>query len=298
VRTRITKRPKLREPDLIACWPGIGNVGVITADVIRKQTGGEQLGYIEPWDFFYPKAVTIDQGELTALDFPLSHFYYSETEKRDLLFFIAGEQPSDGYSSYAQGEQAYKMANMVLDVAQKFGCKRVYTSGAAVTYMHHSARPRVWAVPNSKHLLEETDDWNNVVKVSELKEKEENIRITGMNGIMLGAARKRGIDGFCLMGEVPVYLQGLPFAYPKASKSVIEVLSYILNINIDYKRLDKLAARNQKEILRLYKHLPKATIELIDRLAKNAEPTDTGPITEKDKQQILDEIDKFFKPKP
>ncbi len=295
MRTRITKKPKLDNPVLIACWPGIGNVGIIAANSLRRKTDAIEMGHIEPWDFFYPNKVTIQQGQLTSLEFPRSTFYYAKTGKGDILFFLAGEQPADGFSPYGKGTKAYQMANMVLDVAEKFGCRRVYTSGAAVTQVHHSARPQVWAVPNGQHMLGEFSNYSNTVIMSDIKDRVDDVRITGMNGIMLGVAKTRGLDGVCLMGEVPVYLQGLPFAYPRASKSVIEVLSAILDVDADYTRLDRLIARTEKEIDRLYKHLPEATKRLIDKLAQNTEPTDTGPITENDKKQILDEIDRFFK---
>jgi len=295
LRTQITKRPKLNSPDLIACWPGIGNVGIIAADSLRRQTGAVEMGYIEPVDFFYPSKVTIQQGQLVSLEFPRSAFYYSKTEKGDILFFLAGEQPADGFSPYGKGTKAYQMANIVLDVAQKFGCRRVYTSGAAVTQVHHSSHPQVWAVPNERRMLRELSAYRNTVIMSDIKDKVDNVRITGMNGIMLGVAKTRGLDGVCLMGEVPVYLQGLPFAYPRASKSVIEVMSNILGLDADYTRLNRLIARTEKEIERLYTHLPEATKRLIDKLAKSAEPADTGPITDDDKKRILDEIDRFFK---
>ena len=74
---RITKKPKLDHPDLIACWPGIGNVGVIAAETLRRQTAAEELGYIEPWDFFYPQRVSINKGQLVSLEFPRCNFFYS-----------------------------------------------------------------------------------------------------------------------------------------------------------------------------------------------------------------------------
>ena len=39
---------------------------------------------------------------------------------------------------YAEGRKAYRMADLVLDVAEKFKCRRVYTSGAAVALIHHT----------------------------------------------------------------------------------------------------------------------------------------------------------------
>jgi proteasome assembly chaperone (PAC2) family protein len=141
----IYKEPKLENPVMVASWPGIGNIGIIAVDTLRNMLEAEELGEIEPWDFFYPKKVLIRNGELKDLEFPSSKFYFKRTGEKDLLFFIGEEQPADGGRTYAEGKKAYQMANLVLDVAQRFGCQRVYTSGAAVAPIHHTTRPKVWA---------------------------------------------------------------------------------------------------------------------------------------------------------
>ena len=51
--------PELHQPDMIVGWPGIGNIGVITANALRQQIEAEEFGEIEPWDFFYPRKVII-----------------------------------------------------------------------------------------------------------------------------------------------------------------------------------------------------------------------------------------------
>ena len=130
--TRLYKRPKLESPDLVAGWPGIGNVGVIAVDALRGQMQAEEFGEIEPWDFFYPRKVIIKGGVLADLVFPSNKFYYKRLEKKDLIIFIGEEQPGEAGRLYAEGKKAYEMANLVLNVAERFGCRRVYTSGAAV----------------------------------------------------------------------------------------------------------------------------------------------------------------------
>ena len=55
-------------PDMVASWPGIGNVGVIAADTLRGQIRAEELGEIEPWDFFYPSRVIIREGMVRIYD--------------------------------------------------------------------------------------------------------------------------------------------------------------------------------------------------------------------------------------
>jgi proteasome assembly chaperone (PAC2) family protein len=296
----IYKEPKLENPVMVASWPGIGNIGIIAVDTLRNMLEAEELGEIEPWDFFYPRKVLIRNGELKDLEFPSSKFYFKRTGEKDLLFFIGEEQPADGGRTYAEGKKAYQMANLVLDVAQRFGCQRVYTSGAAVAPIHHTARPKVWAVPNNKGLISEIKTYENTILMSEIEGRGGQGNITGLNGLLLGVARKRGIEAICIMGEIPVYLQGFPFPYPKASKSVLEVLTSALGIEIDMERISSFIERSDKEIEQLYEKFPPEIKEQLDKLryVSYARPTEPAPITEEDKKRILEDIDKFFKKEP
>lgn len=297
---RLYREPGLENPIMVASWPGIGNIGLIAVDTLRNMLEAEELGEIEPWDFFYPKKVLIRNGELKDLEFPSSKFYFKRTGEKDLLFFIGEEQPADGGRTYAEGRKAYQMANLVLDVARKFGCRRVYTSGAAVAPIHHTTRPKVWAVPNTKGLIDEVKTYENTILMSEIEGRGGQGNITGLNGLLLGVARKRGIDAICVMGEIPVYLQGFPFPYPKASKSVLEVLTAALGIEIDMERIASFIERSDKEIEELYEKFPPEIKEQLDKLkyVSYAKPTEPAPITEEDKKRILEDIDKFFKKEP
>jgi proteasome assembly chaperone (PAC2) family protein len=124
--------------------------------------------------------------------------------------------------------------------------------------------------------------------------------ITGLNGLLLGVAKKRGLEAICVMGEIPVYLQGFPLPYPKASKSVLEVLTAALGIEIEIGEIASLVERSEQEIERLYEKFPPEIKEQLDKLkyVAYAKPTEPGPITEEDKKRILEDIDKFFKKEP
>jgi proteasome assembly chaperone (PAC2) family protein len=246
---RLYQEPQFKNPILVASWPGIGNIGIIAVDTLRGILGAEEFGEIEPWDFFYPKRVLIRNGILEYLEFPSSKFYFKRTEGKDIIFFVGEEQPTEGGRMYAEGRKAYRMANLLLDVAEKFKCCRVYTSGAAVALTHHTAKPRVWAVPNSESLIPEIKQYANTVLMSDIEGRGGHGNITGLNGLLLGVAKKRGFEAICLMGEIPVYLQGLPLSYPKASKSVLEVLCHRLKVEVNLDKLDELdqkAGRREK----------------------------------------------------
>ena len=294
---RLHQEPHLEKPILMASWPGIGNIGVIAVDTLRKALGAEEFGEIEPWDFFYPKRVSIRKGILECLEFPSSKFYFKKTHRQDAIFFVGEEQPTEGGRMYAEGRKAYHMANLVSDVAEKFKCRRVYTSGAAVALIHHTAKPRVWAVPNSESLISEIRVYRNTVLMSDIEGRGGHGNITGLNGLLLGVAKKRGFEAICLMGEIPVYLQGLPLSYPKASKSVLEVLCYSLKIEVNLDKLDELDQKVQQRIEEFYQQIPSEIRVQLDRLkhVTYAQPTEPGPITEDEEKRIMEGVEKFFK---
>ena len=294
---KLYKEPKLVNPVMIACWPGIGNIGIMAVDMLRRMVAAEEFGEIESWDFFYPKKIVIRDGELKSLEFPENKFYFKKTEKNDLLFFIGEEQPSDGRGGYAEGTKAYKMANLVLDVAQRFGCHRIYTSGAAVAPIHHTTRSRVWVVPNSEELLDEVKSYENTVLMSEVEGRDGQGNITGLNGLILGVAKMRGLEAICVMGEIPIYIHGFPVPYPKGTRAVLEVLGAALAVNIPMDEINELIQKSDGEIESVYEKLPSEIRDQLDKLkyVVYTKPSEPEPITEEDKKKILQEIDKLFK---
>ncbi len=75
---KLYKEPKLERPDLICGWPGIGGIGIMAVDYLRRSIAAEELGEIESWDFFEPRKVTIRDGLLKGLEFPTNKFYYQK----------------------------------------------------------------------------------------------------------------------------------------------------------------------------------------------------------------------------
>jgi proteasome assembly chaperone (PAC2) family protein len=157
-------------------------------------------------------------------------------------------------------------------------------------------RSKVWAVPNNPSLIKEIREYKNTILMSEVDSFRGQGSITGLNGLLLGVAKKRAIDAICIMGEIPVYLQGFPILYPKASKSVVEVLASLLKIEIDMGGINAYAERVEQEINALYEKLPPEAKAQLDEMKSRLEqkPGEGSEITEEDKKKIIDEIDKFF----
>ena len=228
---KLHARPKLNSPNILAAWPGIGNVAMIVANYLKSKLGFKELGSLEASYFFDHIGVLVKDNVVEAPSFPQSQFYYwkNKAGKSDLILFIGDDQPA------AKG---YELANCVLDLGQRFQIKRVYTCAAAMTRIHHTEPPRVWGVATSYQVAGDLRKYNLV--------QAGNLQIAGLNGLLLGVAKERDIDGICLLGEVPVYATRVP--NPMAALAVMKVLTGMLEVEIDLAELAKMAVEAGERI--------------------------------------------------
>jgi len=118
-------------------------------------------------------------------------------------------------------------------------------------------------------------------------------QISGMNGLFLGAAKKEGINGFCLLGEVPLYT--IQIENPRAAQAVLESLGRILGIRIDSSSLSAQAQVIDNEIDKLLDYLKlggpgqPAPIgeEEIEKIKKSLSQLTKLPISVKEKIEKL-----------
>jgi proteasome assembly chaperone (PAC2) family protein len=228
---KITARPKLRSPSLLAAWPGIGNVAIILSNYLKAKLPFKDLGYLEPSYFFDPIGVLVKDNVVEAPTFPQSEFYYLKNDggASDIIMFIGDDQPVS---------KGYDLANCILDVAERFEVDRIYTCAAAMTRIHHTEPPKVWGVATSRPIADDLDKYH--------LENANNLQIAGLNGLLLGVAKERALDGVCLLGEVPVYASRVP--NPMAALAVLKVLTSILEIKVDFTELAKMAVEAGERI--------------------------------------------------
>ena len=224
-------RPKLNSPNLLAAWPGISNAAMIVATYLLRKLGFKELATIEAAYFFDPIGILVKHNVIEAPQFPQSRFYYwkNKAGKSDLILFIGDDQPS------AKG---YELANLVIDMALRFQAKRIYTCAAALTRIHHTETPKVWAATTNQQVAEDLKRYQLVLGG--------NLQISGLNGLLLGVAKERAIDGVCLLGEVPTYAAKIQ--NPMASLAILEVLTKILEIEVDTGELARLAVETRERM--------------------------------------------------
>jgi proteasome assembly chaperone (PAC2) family protein len=242
---------------MLASWPGIGDVSLTAARYLVEKLNAVEIGEIEPINFFEPVGVTVRDNVVESPRFPESKFYYWQYPKagKGLVIFIGEEQPAF---------KGYELVNCVLDVAQRLRVSRVYSCAAAVTRIHHSEEMKVWGAATTSNLVDELSKQNVILR--------DSLRIAGLNGLILGMAKEREMEGICLLGEVPSYATQI--ANPKASLAVLGILTKMLGITLDLTELSHLAERVDEEMDRIAKRV---TAEYIDQF--------TEPIWEQDEEE-------------
>ncbi len=227
-------RPKLKTPSMLAAWPGISNVAMIVATFLAKKLEFKELATVQADHFFEPIGVLARDSITEAPQFPQSRFFYWKNSHggSDLILFLGESQPAI---------KGYELANCILDVGLKFRISRIYTCAAALTRIHHTEQPRVWGVGTNQAVTEELARYNLVMKG--------NIQISGLNGLLMGVAKERDMDGICLLGEVPIYATKMH--NPIAALAIIKVLTRILGIKIDTSELARLASETRERMKQL-----------------------------------------------
>jgi uncharacterized protein (TIGR00162 family) len=138
--------------------------------------------------------------------------------KNDLILLTGDSQPVVPGSEYVLSEQ-------ILDLITKFKISNIYSLASYVTGTFVND-PKIYGTATNPEMVKSFRSFN----ISTL----DNGNITGMNGLILGLGKLRGIEGICLLGETSGYVIDA-----KASKHLLEILNNVLGIHINMDEMNK-----------------------------------------------------------
>lgn len=236
---RIIKKPRLKNPYLIVAWPGMGEVAFKAATYLVEKLSAEVFAEINPKEFFYFSGSSIREGLLDLPQLPYNKFYYwkSKSGKNDLVIFISSAQPD-----LSIAESYYKR---IIEAVKGFGIKTVIGFAAMPQPIDHTEQPKVWFAATSGQINDRLKGYDFSLLTSG--------QISGMNGLFLGLAKREKLDGFCLLGEIPLY--AIQIENPRATHAVLEALCKILHIEIDFADLIEQTHLIENEINKLLDYL-------------------------------------------
>jgi uncharacterized protein len=218
---KIHTLPKLNKPVMIAALPDMGNVAGIGMDFLVKKLKVKLFAEIYA---FWPPAVSYEQG---LIKYDQSSYKFHYLQKENIVLFSGEFNPSDP-------RRLYELCYEVVDMAKKLKVSTLYSIGAALR-QPSPAEPKLFAATTtSKHL--------NLLKKKKLELLNTQGQITGFNGLVLGIAKEKQLDGICILGEIdnPNVIQ------PKSAKLILEKLLQVLELGpLDMKELEEEEKRKQ-----------------------------------------------------
>jgi hypothetical protein len=263
------KTPSLNSPYLICGFPGTGLVGKLAVDYLIKELGAIHMADLFS-SYFSPQVVIQADGTTNIVK---NSLYYvkndnnknnnidiNKTSKnkkeikdiskpevqlnqsinglpqspdsslqstaaasyplssKDLILLTGDSQPVVPGSEYVLSEQ-------ILDLITKFKISNIYSLASYVTGTFVND-PKIYGTATNPEIVKSFRSFN----ISTL----DNGNITGMNGLILGLGKLRGIEGICLLGETSGYVIDA-----KASKNLLEILNNVLGIHINMDEMNK-----------------------------------------------------------
>jgi len=207
--------PALNHPVMICGLPGSAFVGKFALDHLVADLPAKPLADVFS-DGFPPQIMIKDDGVATLLRTEF-YFWKSSDGERDAILLTGDAQP-------ATSESEHVLSEYLIDyVQQRFKISKLATLGAYVTG-RFSNEPRVYATGTHRDIVQQLENAGCVL----MREG----GITGMNGLLLGMAKVKGVEGYSLLGETAGYQFD-----PRASEIVLESLTRLSGISSDLKKL-------------------------------------------------------------
>lgn len=266
---KVVARPKLKKPIVIVGWPGMGEVAYRSVLFLKEVMGFKLFAKLQADEFFKPSAIIVEKGIVELPSIPAGFFYYlKRKEGPDIILFLGEAQPALEYAeiiSYA-----------IIDFIKQYRPEFLLSFAARPSSIDHKADPGVWVTAtNQEQLLK----FKNVG----LKVLEEG-QISGLNGIILGVAKRRALKGVCLLGEIPFY--SVQIENPRATAKVLTVLNGMFNLHLNMTPLMQRAQFIEDEIDKLVNYLKGET---------GQQPGQHSPLNDEDIDRIKKELAAYTK---
>ncbi|MCW1926221.1 PAC2 family protein [Luteolibacter arcticus] len=212
---------ELHDPWLVAVWPGMGTVAMGAGYYLMAKLGMHLWEELPARDLFESDHVDVKDGLIQIAPLPRSRLFVWKDPRgqHDLIVFIGEAQPT---------MKSAMICHQLIDRVKPLGVRHVFTFAAMATGMRPGEEGRVFGAATDHATLKRFRDLDATVL--------ESGQINGLNGVLLGVAAESGLQGGCLLGEMPQLFSQLP--YPKASLAVLEFFAKVAGIRIDLTELE------------------------------------------------------------
>lgn len=232
---KMKKGIKPNKPILIVGLPGIGNVGKLVVEHLRREFEAKKFATMYSPHFPH-QVVMLKNGGIRLVN---NRFYIIKAkERRSDIILLTG----DVQAVTTEGQYEVN-AKIIKFFKEELGGGYIYTIGGYNINEGAVQNPRVFGNVTDKKLIVQ-------FKGTEVLFGKSRGTIFGSAGMIIAFAKMERLDGVCLMGETSFLSTDA-----SAAKAVIIQLSKKLNLDINTGNLDKIIERTAKAITELEKQV-------------------------------------------
>jgi hypothetical protein len=213
---------KLKDVILISSLPDMGKVGGLVTQHIAKKISARVAAKIILTD----KSLVNHKDSLVEL--PFDEYKLLVDEKNSLVIFTGENQPQES-------NMVSDLVNFVIEMVQKWGNVKMIISSGGYIPLQKGYGNEVFGVANNQKSLELLKTYNVKLLGEDVKS------ITWFNGLVLGVAKNRNVNGVSLFGEI--YDAELP--QHKAAKNIINTIERLLKLQINTDELEQKILNSQ-----------------------------------------------------
>lgn len=263
---QFTKRIELTKPVMFAAWPGMGNVALGAINYLRKKLAMEEFAQFDTADFFAPDGIEVDDGIALMPSPPKSIFYF----RKEPDIIVMENQIQLG------GKFGADFGREIADFAYELDVMRLFTGAAFPMPISYKDSVRLFGVTNTKSGLDLLARYR--VKLME------DGSISGLNGLLLGYAKEKGIESICILATMPIYATGFP--NPRTWRALVELFTRTLEVKVDFTELDLMIEQTDTRMEQIENHLE----EMLGIKDKGGERTGEEQVS----QFVLNKIERLF----
>jgi proteasome assembly chaperone (PAC2) family protein len=222
--------------------------------------------------YFSPEEVVVEEGIAKFPEMP-SHVFYFVKEANLVVFESQAQVPGQG---------GMVLMNQILDLAERFKVRAIYTGAAFAMPVSHTERVQVLGVSNTEAMRDSLQPHGVEVL--------QHGQISGLNGLLLGFAAVRGIPAACLLATMPHHV--VQIANPKSSREIVRVLQSILGVSVEMAEMDDAVEQMSKVLAEIEEKIKAAfsTMEAGTNPPEELEKVDEEQVP----QYVMEKIERLF----
>lgn len=228
-KIELEKEFEVEKPVFIEGLAGIGHIGKTTVSYLAQHLEAEKVGELYS-HHFPPYTIVDDDKNVNMLKNDI--YQVKREDGRDIVLI-------EGNAQASSPEGHYEVAEKIVGLVEDLESSEIITIGGYGTG-DVVEDPDVFGAVTEDEVKEEYSDYG-------IDFDHEVGQIVGASGLILGLGKEKDYQGICLLGETPGFL----LSDPKATEAVLRAVEQILDIDLDYSKLDEKVEESQEVLKKL-----------------------------------------------